>query len=414
MPRYRGKRNKYRASIQQDAGDVGFGEFPRQPKGKRAPTKANMRVLPVGMKSETARFSRKSIYHQIGMDPPESLSLKPTERYHTYEGVFRGFGVEVSEHLNMSWLYTQGYFGKGILSRSEPVYSRTLMQYSKGTKERATSLERRIQKKKNRIQAQEERKRKKAEKGSKSGHTSRTQSRAETPSIVDAANLDDSTGELMETSLEAPLTADALNDESCNGLDSDNCSATPQLPQHVTRECLQLSLEEAFFLCHGLGCLKITDAQGHTMTMAQCWTAFCKAKPSFVENYAVYLHLRSRGWVPKMGLKFAVDWLAYRQGPEFYHSSYSILTRTAWEDTKAAWSACDQPISWQYLSNISRMSGQAGKEAVICYVIRPRSLTDQDLAHPSCLPRLKVQQVLHRRWVPAKTRTAPHAKKRRK
>eukprot|EP00045_Choanoeca_perplexa_P003344 m.29951 g.29951 ORF g.29951 m.29951 type:complete len:420 (+) comp11992_c0_seq1:67-1326(+) len=410
MPRRgKGKRHKYRASIELEAGDVGFGEFVKQPHSKRAPSRDTTRVLPVGMKTETARFSRNSIYRQMGMDTPAELQVKGTQKYHVYQGVFRGFGVEVGEHLNMSWLYNQGFFGKGILSRSEPNYGRAVLQYDRGVRERETSLEKRIQKKKKRIQDQEERKKRRGKGGKKPGVSRSTPvSSSSTPVLnspttdADTSQLEDSLNDSMATDL------DPTDTRTFSSVDAIDGSSGPA--RHITRECLSLSLEEAFFLVHGLGCLSVSSEDGQPMSIEQCWRAFCAAKPSFVENYVVYLHLRSRGWVPKTGLKFAVDWLAYRRGPNFYHSSYSILTRTAWEDTKEPWSEHDLPISWQYLSSISRMSGQAGKEAVICYVTRPRKVTDEDLTDPSCLHQFKVQQVLHRRWVPAKTRTAPAVK----
>ncbi|EGD74049.1 hypothetical protein PTSG_05742 [Salpingoeca rosetta] len=89
---------------------------------------------------------------------------------------------------------------------------------------------------------------------------------------------------------------------------------------HATREVLQLSLVEAFFLKHGLGCLRILDEAGRDMSTVECWRAFTRVQPQFVQRYVVYHHLRSAGWVPKSGLKFAADFLAYRQGPAYYHS----------------------------------------------------------------------------------------------
>ena len=58
------------------------------------------------------------------------------------------------------------------------------------------------------------------------------------------------------------------------------------------------------------------------MSSLAAWRAFCRVQPHFVQRYAVYHHLRSSGWVPKSGLKFAVDFLAYRQGPAYYHSRF--------------------------------------------------------------------------------------------
>lgn len=131
-------------------------------------------------------------------------------------------------------------------------------------------------------------------------------------------------------------------------------------PMVVSREVLQLSLVEAFFLKHALDTLDIVDDDGRSLSMAECWRLFRRTSATFVQDYITYLSLRSRGWVPKTGLKFAVDFVAYRQGPPFYHSSFSVLVRTAWEDVLQPWDAGDaaRPLNWSFLFNISRMANQ--------------------------------------------------------
>jgi tRNA-splicing endonuclease subunit Sen2 len=46
-------------------------------------------------------------------------------------------------------------------------------------------------------------------------------------------------------------------------------------------------------------------------------------------RYAAYVHLRSKRWVVKPGTKFGVDWLLYKDGPQFYHASASVKVVTA-------------------------------------------------------------------------------------
>lgn len=132
------------------------------------------------------------------------------------------------------------------------------------------------------------------------------------------------------------------------------------IPPVISRELLQLSLVEAFFLKHAVDCLEIAGTDGRPLSAVACWRLFRQASSTFVQDYIVYLSLRSKGWVPKDGLKFAVDFTAYRQGPTFFHSSYSVLVRTAWADTLAPWvsSEAEAPLAWSHLSNISRMAGQ--------------------------------------------------------
>jgi hypothetical protein len=78
-------------------------------------------------------------------------------------------------------------------------------------------------------------------------------------------------------------------------------------------------------------------------------------------RYAAYHHLRSMGWVPKSGVKFGVDFLAYRKGPEFYHSSYSVMVRAVDSVTLEPVPAdgCNtRVVTWATLANLNRLSSQ--------------------------------------------------------
>ena len=37
------------------------------------------------------------------------------------------------------------------------------------------------------------------------------------------------------------------------------------------------------------------------------WCAFCEAKQEFIPSYVSYHYFRSKGWVPKMGIKYGTD-----------------------------------------------------------------------------------------------------------
>ncbi|XP_013913462.1 PREDICTED: tRNA-splicing endonuclease subunit Sen2 isoform X2 [Thamnophis sirtalis] len=88
-------------------------------------------------------------------------------------------------------------------------------------------------------------------------------------------------------------------------------------------EYLQLSLEEAFFLVYALGCLNIYCNEA-PLSILTLWDLFSKAQPNFKATYMAYHYFRSKGWVPKVGLKYGTDLLLYRKGPPFYHARYSI------------------------------------------------------------------------------------------
>ncbi|XP_029358326.1 tRNA-splicing endonuclease subunit Sen2 [Echeneis naucrates] len=168
-------------------------------------------------------------------------------------------------------------------------------------------------------------------------------------------------------------------------------------------EYLQLSLEEAFFLVYGLGCLSVY-LDKEPLSVIQLWRTFQTMHPNFVSSYAAYHHFRSRGWVPKggSGAKYGVDLMLYRKGPAFYHASYSVVIERVDETFRGS---ALRPFTWRSLAALSRITANVSKELMMCYVIYPVDLSQSELDSPECLSRLKVQEMIVSRWVSSKERT---------
>ncbi|KAK2915580.1 tRNA-splicing endonuclease subunit Sen2 [Channa argus] len=167
-------------------------------------------------------------------------------------------------------------------------------------------------------------------------------------------------------------------------------------------EYLQLSLEEAFFLVYGLGCLSVYQHQ-EPLSVMELWRMFRSLCPDFVSSYAAYHHFRSRGWVPKRGgaSKYGVDLMLYRKGPPFYHASYSVVV----ERVDSAFRGCAlRPFSWRSLAALSRITANVSKELMLAYVISPADLSEAELDSPVCLSRFSVQEVIVSRWVSSRER----------
>uniref|UniRef100_A0A3P8U207 tRNA-splicing endonuclease subunit Sen2 n=1 Tax=Amphiprion percula TaxID=161767 RepID=A0A3P8U207_AMPPE len=167
-------------------------------------------------------------------------------------------------------------------------------------------------------------------------------------------------------------------------------------------EYLQLSLEEAFFLVYGLGCLSVHMHQ-EPLSIVQLWRKFRSLHPDFVSSYAAYHHFRSRGWVPKEGggAKYGVNLMLYRKGPPFYHASYSVVIERA---DDAFEGSVLHPFSWRSLAALSRITASVSKELMLCYVVYPTDQSEAELDSPECLSRLKVQEVIVGRWVSSRER----------
>ncbi|NXH22833.1 SEN2 endonuclease, partial [Bucco capensis] len=166
-------------------------------------------------------------------------------------------------------------------------------------------------------------------------------------------------------------------------------------------EYLQLSLEEAFFLVYALGCLSIYYGE-EPLTILKLWEFFSEAKPHFQTTYMAYHYFRSRGWVPKVGLKYGSDLLLYRKGPPFYHASYSVIAELVDGNFEGS---LRRPLCWRSLSGLNRTTVNASKELMLCYLIRPSDMTEKEMATPECMKRIKVQELIVTRWVSSRERS---------
>ncbi|XP_062842436.1 tRNA-splicing endonuclease subunit Sen2 [Trichomycterus rosablanca] len=163
-------------------------------------------------------------------------------------------------------------------------------------------------------------------------------------------------------------------------------------------EYLQLSYEEAFFLLYALGCLSVYS-DGKHLTILQVWELFRSTQPSFDTTYAAYHYFRSKGWVPKSGVKYGSDFVLYWKGPPFYHASYSVAVERVNESYQGAGL---RPFSWRSLAALSRTTANVSKELMLCYVIVPSDV--QPLSSPELLRQVKVQEIIVSRWISSRER----------
>uniref|UniRef100_A0AAF7A081 Peroxisome proliferator-activated receptor gamma n=1 Tax=Bos taurus TaxID=9913 RepID=A0AAF7A081_BOVIN len=178
-------------------------------------------------------------------------------------------------------------------------------------------------------------------------------------------------------------------------------------PEHVlVEEAVCAGSEEvpagdAFFLVYALGCLSIYYEK-EPLTIMKLWNAFSTVQPTFRTTYMAYHHFRSKGWVPKPGLKYGTDLLLYRKGPPFYHASYSVIVELVDDRFQGA---PRRPLSWRSLAALSRVSVSVSKELMLCYLIKPSTMTDKDMESPECMKQIKVQEVILSRWVSSRERS---------
>lgn len=180
----------------------------------------------------------------------------------------------------------------------------------------------------------------------------------------------------------------------------------PRLEKEIFPICeaLHLTLEEAFFLSYGLGCLQVIDLFGNYLALDGMWQLFCKSQKDFIPKYVVYHYFRSKGWVVKPGIKFGGDLLLYKQGPPFYHASYIVVIEVV---DKSSWTRIPgfgRTLSWTRLMGLNRLGESAGKEILLCQVIWPSDESPESLEFPSVLNKFQVHEVLIRRWISSQER----------
>uniref|UniRef100_A0A4X2L841 tRNA-splicing endonuclease subunit Sen2 n=1 Tax=Vombatus ursinus TaxID=29139 RepID=A0A4X2L841_VOMUR len=145
-----------------------------------------------------------------------------------------------------------------------------------------------------------------------------------------------------------------------------------------------------------------TAGEKEPLTILKLWEAFHLVQPTFRTTYMAYHYFRSKGWVPKVGLKYGTDFLLYRKGPPFYHASYSVIIELVNDSFEGS---LRRPFSWKSLAGLNRITANVSKELLLCYLIRPSNMTDKEMESPECLKRMQVQEVILSRWVSSRERS---------
>eukprot|EP00731_Ephydatia_muelleri_P018897 Em0011g937a len=127
----------------------------------------------------------------------------------------------------------------------------------------------------------------------------------------------------------------------------------------------------------------------------QLWNFFRTQSLHFIELYVTYCYYRRRGWVPKSGLKYGVQYVLYKGSPEVYHSSYGVLVRSC-EGLGSRDGDYTPGLRWQDVVAASRVSESVGKDLVICSVMRVTTPTNGEegtLELPNCARDFVVHEV---------------------
>ncbi|EIM19773.1 hypothetical protein WALSEDRAFT_70304 [Wallemia mellicola CBS 633.66] len=326
--------------------------------------------------------------------------------------------VWVINERDIRVLWTRGFFGKGSLSRSEPTWNDRQRKLAVGDKPQPTAEEitskRRVERNKMKIER------------------AKVLTEAQLAAEAALAGID-----AIKESPPVPVDEDnndiVLNDKTSRGFEpSSPPKWEPLEPDEQEEqedlsnaEHLQLTLQEAFFLAWGVGCLRIIDPQKDIfMSNRQLWKEFRylpitldsnsvnidRLDNPFLVNYAVYHHYRSLGWVIKSGIKFCVDMVLYKRGPVFHHAEFAVVICPTYEDeadksTSPFKLHNTDELSWQWLNTINRVNSQAKKTLILAYVEIPSKKRVENIDEPTeVLKEYNVKEVVIKRFVAARNR----------
>lgn len=292
----------------------------------------------------------------------------------------------VSNESDIKTLWRDGFFGKGVFSRSEATwYDRTqkrlgLGEFKNLTIEEITAIRR------------DERKKFKKE---------RAKLEAKQAELRKAGIVDPFIEERLSLKTLRDKDIDIKVEREIDHREEDDVLLIDGELQHI--EQVQLMPVEVFFLKFALNAVTVlrdsTDLSAKDLFNR---LSYKKSDDSFILNYVAYHHYRSLGWCVRSGIKFGTDYLLYKRGPPFHHAEFATIILPNYQDEEKN-SQVSKDFVW--LSSISRVIGGVRKNLVLVFVDVP---TQEEFEAQDDLVSLfklyKISEVLYRRWVPNKNR----------
>ncbi len=344
-------------------------------------------------------------------------------------GVLHGEGVIVTSRPDIVSLIKLGSYGKGVFSRSVPCHG-LVPSFSLPPKRERTKVKPSADASRGLSRGEQEMVRKITEfvdcKEKRVALHEKWHEESNRLSAVDALD-----GTVASSSTKPVDVESGLAEEKSTGQEETSEYAHPSFTEHKKQlqekweqlettdqykmdEYLQLSSEEALYLSHELNLLNVTtDDTGKTMSAIELWAKFYKIK-KFLGKYAAYCYYRKKGWIPKSGIKFGVDFVLYKQGPVEFHSNYAIIVTLLTETeskrppeyASSAQGSSTDVLTWRDVVAFDRVCSSVIKDLVLCHVIMEDRLEGQEIERlfPECLEKLKIVEVLVKRWDPDKNR----------
>ncbi|KAI5577473.1 hypothetical protein POPTR_009G131500v4 [Populus trichocarpa] len=170
------------------------------------------------------------------------------------------------------------------------------------------------------------------------------------------------------------------------------CFGKPIITAEKEKQWFQLGLEEAFYLCYSLKCLKIAGEDNFVKNDLDLWLYMKLKKEKFPDFYKAYSHLRMKNWVLRPGLQYGVDFVAYQHHPSLVHSEYAVIVLSEGDTGRLR--------VWSDFHCTIRLCGSVAKTLLILNVDK----NGHGAISPSCLERYSVEECTITRWSPEQSR----------
>ncbi|KAG6761650.1 hypothetical protein POTOM_034879 [Populus tomentosa] len=170
------------------------------------------------------------------------------------------------------------------------------------------------------------------------------------------------------------------------------CFGKPIITAEKDKQWFQLGLEEAFYLCYSLKCLKIAGEDNCVKNDLDLWLYMKLKKEKFPDFYKAYSHLRMKNWILRPGLQYGVDFVAYRHHPSLVHSEYAVIVLSEGDTGRLR--------VWSDFHCTIRLCGSVAKTLLILNVDK----NGHGAISPSRLEGYSVEECTITRWSPEQSR----------
>lgn len=161
------------------------------------------------------------------------------------------------------------------------------------------------------------------------------------------------------------------------------------------RQWYELTLQEAFYMCYTLKCLKIVGDDGVVKSNEELWNFMTSEVDMFPKFFQAYSHLRKSNWVVRSGSQYGVDYVVYRHHPALVHSEYAVIVLSERNS-----SSSERLKLWSDFYGTIRLCGGVAKTLLVLHVLGISNETDS----PICLKNCRIEAHTISRWIPEQTR----------